>query len=211
MSEKRKLTVPSGRSPEVITLTKLTTARPLPAAEIGDFRIESGGLAGRSKERGSQRGWVDVESAEHRGGAIGALAGGQGKSEVLDSDVPMAEIQRRPKRAFEDVLRPAGERKMPASLTLRRPGHFDQCRIQPDRHERVLIHAVELGTNDSDIRKHICDSRRASHPNEEMLGADAGVASGLCLFYGMCHYEPSFLGESLEQPLPPMFLVRRLT
>lgn len=131
MSEKRKLTVPSGRSPEVITLTKLTTARPLLAAEFGDFRIESRGLAGRSKEGGSQRGWVDAESAEHRRGAIGALGGGQGKGDVLDSDLPMAEIQGRPKRAFEDVLRPAGERKMPASLTPRRAGHLDQCRIQP--------------------------------------------------------------------------------
>jgi hypothetical protein len=37
---------------------------------------------------------------EHPDGAIGALGGGQGKSNVLDSDVPMVEVQSCSKRAL---------------------------------------------------------------------------------------------------------------
>ena len=70
MSEKRKLTVPRGRSPEFMANTKLTTARPLPAAVFGLVQgcikmpgalVEAGPLA-RRQDRGRDRGaspWRD--------------------------------------------------------------------------------------------------------------------------------------------------------
>ena len=108
MSEKRKLTVPRGRSPEFIAVTKLTTARPLPAALFGLFQVcvkmPGGPMA---KQSGSQGIRIEVETVEHSGGAIGAFDRGQGDGDVLDTDMSMTQIQRRPQSALEDVLGPA--------------------------------------------------------------------------------------------------------
>jgi hypothetical protein len=92
MSEKRKLTVPRGRSPDVVTVTKLTTAGPLPAAVFDGFGISSGCLAGPSEQGCSQRIRIEVETVEDSRGAIRPFDLGQGHRDVLDPDMAMSEI-----------------------------------------------------------------------------------------------------------------------
>ena len=84
------------------------------------FRFASGCLARLSKQGRSQDVRIEVETVEHPRGAIGPFDRGQGEGDVLDTDMPMSQIQRLTQSALEDVLGPAREWDMPASLPTRR-------------------------------------------------------------------------------------------
>ena len=59
------------------------------------FRFASRCLARLSKQGRSQGVRIEGETVEHPRGAIGPFDQGQCQGDVLDSDVPMAQIQRR--------------------------------------------------------------------------------------------------------------------
>ena len=184
MSEKRKLTVPRGRSPEFIIVTN-SRARPLPAALFGRFQVRSRRLAGGGEAgppRDADR--IEVESAEHSVTRSGPSTR-SGRGDVLDTDMSVTEVQRRTQSALEDVLGPAGERDMSGLLRLvAGPATSSNSGSRPDltgRRSRPFGRAGHewFRRREADRRseRRATPMRRCSVPTRESLRASASPAA----------------------------------
>jgi len=103
----------------------------------------------RGFDIGSDLGGIDLQIDEHPGDRILGRDRKQRQEDMLCPDVTIAAADRRAQRAFEHCLRAVGERNVAARLgsagaPCSSQRGVEQIRIEPDRGQRLRIHAIQL-------------------------------------------------------------------